>query len=188
MDNNRTELESWINDYTEEMLRRAIYKVSNEEDAQDLVQDTFMAASKGIANFQRKSSPKTWLFTILNNKITDYYRKNGRAPKTADIDSISFFFDNYGEWNETQKPNNWDVDDTEQHLLDNLEFIEVLNYCIENLPQKFNEVVKQKYYSTKKTAEICKDLGISSTNIWQIMHRAKLALRKCIEKNWFIDN
>ncbi len=186
MQNAETDINQWVNDYTEELLRRASYKINNHEDAKDIVQETFLAAAKSLDKFQGKSSPKTWLFSILNNKIIDYYRKNSKKPKTSDIDTVSFFFDNDGGWNAPQKPNNWEIQDNEQHLLDNYEVIEVLNYCIENLPEKFNTVIKSKYYTKKKTEEICQELGISATNIWQIMHRAKLRLRGCIEQNWFV--
>ena len=57
------------------MYSRAFLKVSNAEMAADLVQDTFLAATEKMESFKKDSSPKTWLFSILNNKIINYYRK-----------------------------------------------------------------------------------------------------------------
>ncbi len=166
------------------MLSWTAYKISNTEDVKDVVQDTFFSVAKNISKFNEKSNPKTWIFSILNNKIADFYRKQYKNAKSANFDSLSFFFNENGEWKKDKSPKEWEIDD-EQNLLDNLEFIEILNYCIENLPDKFNSVIKLKYYTEKNTQEICQEIGINTTNMWQIMHRAKLKLRHCLESNWF---
>lgn len=175
-------LNEWVNNYTEELLSRAVYKVSNLESAKDLVQETFLAAVKNIKSFKQKSNPKTWLFSILNHKISDFYRKKYQQDKKVNID-ISLFFTENGDWIHEKQPHIWQ--NQEKNLLDDLVFIEVLNYCLEHLPHKFNALIKMKYYANKTSAEICQELNISSTNMWQIMHRAKLKLRECVENGWF---
>ncbi len=179
-------LNNWVNIYTEQLLSRAMHKLSNSENAKDIVQDTFLAAAQNFKNFKNESNPKTWLFSILNNKISDFYRKRYRQDTKLDFDVFSAFFTSDGEWNSNNQPLNWQNQET--NLLDDLEFIEILNYCIENLPNKFNTVIKMKYYSEKKSKEICQELEINTTNMWQIMHRAKLKLRDCVENGWFKRN
>lgn len=186
MQSTNNKINDWVNIYTEELLTWTMYKVSNTENAKDIVQDTFLAVAKGIDKFNEKSNPKTWIFSILNNKISDYYRKKYRQDTKIDIDIFSTFFSKDGEWNSAKEPQNWQND--EKNLLDDLEFIEILNYCLEHLPNKFNTVIKMKYYSDKKPKEICQELEISTTNMWQMMHRAKLKLRDCIETGWFKNN
>jgi len=185
MQNNQNTLNEWVNSYTDELLKQAVYKISDVENAKDIVQETFLAAAKNIGTFKQKSNPKTWLFSILNNKISDYYRKKYRQDTKVNID-ISSFFSESGDWINEKQPQNWQ--NNEKNLLDDLAFIEILNFCLENLPEKFNSVIKMKYYSEKNAEAICQELEISSTNMWQIMHRAKLKLRECIENGWFKNN
>ncbi len=185
MQNSNKKINDWVNNYTEELLTWTMYKVSDAENAKDIVQDTFLAVAKNIGAFEEKSNPKTWIFSILNNKINDFYRKKYRQDTKVDVDILSSFFKN-GEWNSEKEPQNWQNNET--NLLDDLEFIEILNYCLEHLPNKFNTVIKMKYYSDKNPKEICQELEISTTNMWQMMHRAKLKLRDCIETGWFKNN
>ena len=186
MQKNHDQINEWVNTYTEELLSWTMHKISDSESAKDIVQDTFLAVAKSVDQYKLESNPKTWIFSILNNKISDYYRKKYRQVSKADYDILSSFFTEHGEWIPDKQPQHWQND--EKNLLDDLEFIEILNYCLEHLPHKFNAVIKMKYYSEKKPAEICQELDINSTNMWQMMHRAKLKLRECIENGWFINN
>ena len=73
-------LSQWVESYTENLHSWAFHKVSDGELAKDLVQDTFLAAAEKIESFKGDSSPKTWLFSILNHKIIDHYRKKVNQP------------------------------------------------------------------------------------------------------------
>lgn len=179
----REKINNWIETYTEEMLSWTTYKVSNPEHAKDIVQDTFFAIVKNINSFQHKSNPKTWIFSILNNKIVDYFRKKYKTPVKSDVDVYTNFFNKDGEWISDKKPKDWLEDETE--LLDDFDFNKIFNYCIDNLPEKWNALVRMKYLMNKKSEEVCQELEISTTNMWQMMHRAKLKLRSCLEINWF---
>lgn len=177
------ELSEWVNNYTQELYSWAFHKTSNTELAQDLVQDTFLAAAEKINTFKGESSPKTWLFSILNNKIIDHYRKKINQPVAFEDQLFSTFFDAAGDWQTTRRPREW-KDADEKHILDDDEFQKVLNNCLETLPEKWNVAVKLKYLTEKNGEEICQELGITSSNFWQIIHRAKLQLRECVDKNW----
>ncbi len=183
---NEVNITQLVNDYTDELLSWASYKVSDIELAKDLVQDTFLAASEKFHSFKGDSSPKTWLFSILKFKIIDHYRAKVIRPFNYEKHTVSKFFSDEGEWLPDRKPGNWDVD--ESSLLDNVDFNEVLKECIEILPEKWSLSVKLKYLMSKKGEEICQELGITPSNYWQIMHRAKLQLRECIESNWFSES
>ncbi len=180
----KDELSAWVEEYTSELYSWAYHKVSNDVLAADLVQDTFLAAAEKIASFKGDSSPKTWLFSILNHKIIDHYRKKVNRIETWEEQSFSGFFDAGGSWVETHKPKHWDEED-EKHLLDNDEFQQVLEKCMDALPEKWSACVKLKYLTEKNGDEICQELNITPSNFWQIVHRAKLQLRDCVEKNWY---
>ena len=178
-----TTIESLVNQFTDDLLSWASYKVSDTELAKDLVQDTFLAATEKIASFKGESSPKTWLFSILNYKIIDHYRAKIKRPLKLETQTFSNFFSDDGEWRPDKKPQDWHND--EKHLLDDADFQSILKECMDALPEKWNTCVKLKYLMNKNGEEICQELGIAPTNFWQIMHRAKLNLRDCVESNWF---
>ncbi|WP_418262403.1 RNA polymerase sigma factor [Flavobacterium faecale] len=81
VENSKTVLEKWVHQFSDELYSWALYKTSSKETAEDLVQETFLAAYNKIDSFQEKSQPKTWLFSILNNKVVDYYRLSARTTK-----------------------------------------------------------------------------------------------------------
>ena len=173
----------WVEDFTRELFLWALHKVSDAELAQDLVQDTFLAAAEKIEKFKGESSPKTWLFSILNHKIIDYYRKKINQSVSFENQSIATFFDANGNWQESKRPGQWKEDD-ERNILDDYEFQMVLKKCLEALPDKWNIAVKLKYLTDKNADEICQELGVTPSNFWQIIHRAKLQLRDCVDRNW----
>lgn len=177
------DLSDWVAQYTEEMYKWASYKTSSVEMAEDLVQDTFLAAAEKLSTFKGDSSPKTWLFTILNNKIIDYYRKKVNQPLKMDNQVLIGVFDEDEGWRPEKQPKEWHSD--EGHLLDDVAFQNVLKKCLEALPEKWNLSVKLKYLTGKNGEEICQELNITPSNFWQMVHRAKVQLRDCIETNWF---
>lgn len=181
---NKTEkLTSWVALYTEEMVRWAFLKTSSIEIAKDLVQDTFMVAAEKFDSFQGKSSSKTWLFAILNHKIIDYYRKKVKQPMVSGEKLFSEVFDENGSWQSNRVPTDWHEE--EDHLLDNDDFNKVLKSCMDALPEHWHICVRMKYLLSKSGEEICQELNITPSNYWQIIHRAKLQLRSCVEQNWF---
>lgn len=178
-----TMLSEWVDLYTRDLSSWALYKVSDSELARDLIQETFLAAAENIQRFKGDSSPKTWLFAILNHKIIDHYRSKTREPIKLENQLFSQFFDQDGDWKADKRPLDWHEEDPK--LLDDNEFQAVLKDCLDALPETWNTCVKLKYLMNKKGEDICQELDISPTNFWQIVHRAKLQLRGCIEENWY---
>lgn len=176
-------IKSWVELYSDSMYSWALFKTSSKETAEDLVQETFLASVQFFNKFKGDSSPKTWLFSILNNKINDHYRNSYRKPTVGNNLSLETLFDSYDQWKSDQKPKQW-TDDTE-HLLDNIEFQKILQNCMSKLPDSWHSAIQLKFMEEKNGEDICQELGITNTNFWQILHRAKLQLRKCIEINWF---
>lgn len=176
-------LTNWVKLYTRDMYAWASKKVPNPAVAEDLVQDTFLIAAEQFANFRGDSSPKTWLMGILKNKIAEHYRNVIRENTVSGLPETDHFFNTNDHWSRTQHPQSW-TGETE-HLTDNPEFNKVLDACIEYLPRAMNACIRLKFIGDKNGEEICLELGISSANYWQLIHRAKLQLRRCLEKYWF---
>lgn len=184
--NSHSAISQWLAKYGDDMYSWAHYKTSSKETAEDLVQDTMISAFKSFDKYKPGSNPKTWLYTILNNKIIDYYRASNTQKSVNETTLLGKKveddnFDSNGMWNRVQDPL-WA--NTEEHLLDNPAFLTVLTGCINKLPQNWKGVVVGKYIHHKKGSEICKELGITSSNLWQMAHRAKLQLRTCLDQNW----
>ena len=93
------------------------------------------------------------------------------------------YFDKNEQWKNNEQPQSWDH--MENHLLDNKEFNSILQSCMADLPEHWRSAVHLKYIDQQKGELICQELGISPTNFWQVLHRAKLKLRRCLETNWF---
>ncbi len=184
-------IKSWVEAYSDKLYSWCLYKTNSKEIAEDLVQDTFMAAFQAINKFEGKSDPKTWLFSILNNKIADHFRKLYRNPTITESEirqssEASFFesyFDGNGSWLKEQRPKAWQKEDA--LLLDNTIFVKVLQSCMNKLPPDCYAAVQLKYLEGKKGEIVCQELQITPTNFWQILHRARLQLRRCLEINWF---
>ena len=184
----KIEIKSWVEKYSDELYSWASYKTSSKEIAEDLVQDTFLAAIKSYDGFHHKSNPKTWLFAILNNKINDYYRSQIKNQGSYSIENLKDSdvspFDESESWKRTKTPGNWEIEN-DTHLLDDEHFRKTLEDCLNELPRNWSLAVKMKYLSDKDAKIICQELNITTSNYWQIIHRAKLQLRECIEFNWF---
>ena len=178
------ELEKWIDDYSKALLDRAYYLLSDKEDAKDVVQEVFLSAYKSKGSFQGKSSPLTWLTSILHHKIADIYKK--RYNGNTQLFSVDHFFDKHGEWIETDVADPWEQDDyAVSALLNNADFYQVLNECLERLPRQWLMVVNKCYLQEQKATEICRELNLSTANYWKLLQRSRLQLRKCIDIHWF---
>ncbi|MBL4708594.1 MAG: sigma-70 family RNA polymerase sigma factor [Flavobacteriales bacterium] len=184
---------NWVENYADYLYSYAIIKVNDDEKAKDLVQDTFVSAIENQNTFRGQSVERTWLTSILKNKIIDYYRKmstkNEIRVKESDeeYEHRDSFFEtvgsNEGMWNPDARPQNWSSD--YQTPVENEEFYTILQACLGKLPQKWAMVFSLKSIDGYSSKEICKELNLSASNYWVLMHRAKLQLRGCMEINWF---
>lgn len=171
-----------VNTYTKDLFAYTFSKVQQKEVAEDIVQDTFLSAYQSYEKFEGKSNAKTWLFSILQHKIADYFRLKYKAVKEVHIDVIEQFFDENDRWKPEYRPQDWG---NEKALLDDPEFAKTLKGCFEHLPEKWSSAVKLKYLEEHDADGICNQLEITKANFWQIIHRAKLQLRNCLELKWF---
>ena len=176
--------DKWIDNYADYMYNYAVVRVNNGDLAKDLVQDTFFAGLRSAKNFQGKSTERTWLVSILKRKIIDHYRKINSKKGQAEV-RMNFYDDgeNEGNWLEERVPQSWD--NQSEKSIENEELKSQLESCIDALPEKYAMVFRMKTIQEFETEEICKELDITASNLWVIIHRARTQLRKCMEDNWF---
>lgn len=173
---------SWVSRFADELYSFAKWKVNDEELAKDLVQETFLAAFRKADEFRGDSTERTWLFAIIKNKILDHYRNKYRKQPTDTIPADDDLFTSNGAWKKDALPQNWQSKEVD--ALRHKEFFIVLNKCKDNLTNQQQLVFAYKYLEDKDADEICKDMDISSSNYWVLLHRARVQLRACLEKNW----
>ncbi len=174
----------WIVLYADYLFNYAITRVDDQDLAKDLVQETFFSGIKGKDNFRGQAAERTWLVSILKRKIIDHYRKINSVKGQKEV-RMNFYEEgkNRGSWIEERVPQNWGNDAEKE--IENSELKDALDACINNLPEKYRMVFLLKTVQKYETDEICNELGITASNLWVIIHRARIQLRNCIEKNWF---
>ncbi|WP_353778911.1 sigma-70 family RNA polymerase sigma factor [Winogradskyella sp. 3972H.M.0a.05] len=184
MANHQIEPNKWIERYSDYLFNYTISRVNDRDMAQDLVQDTFLAGLKSMANFKGEASERTWLISILKRKIIDYYRKinsnKGKAEVRMSYNSDS---ETEGDWLEERVADPFDK--TAEDTIENSELGMAIHDCIGKLPEKQATVFKMKTLLGYETEAICNELDITASNLWVIIHRARTAMADCLEKNWF---
>ena len=170
-----------VENHSDYLLSFAMTKLNDIDLAKDLVQDTLVSALTKLDTFEKRSKLRTWLTSILNRKIIDHWRK----AETRYTDPISSFFDQdekKGHWlMEKSASGNFEtiVDDISKK-----ETIVELGDCLDALPEKWRGIIASKFLEEKESEQVCNDFDITSSNLWVIMHRAKLLLRDCLKNKW----
>ncbi len=178
--------EKWIERYGDELYHYALSLLGRESDAEDAVQETFTSALRSRQNFSGQSSEKTWLFGILKHKIADHFRRESRYLVVEDFEDEEGFprdFLENGKW--SHPPSDWGQPELS---LENWQFWKIFGECMKGLSPGLSRVFLLKVLEEKSMEEVCQELGLSTTNGGVRMYRARLALRKCLEKKWFEKN
>ncbi|MBT9501331.1 MAG: sigma-70 family RNA polymerase sigma factor [Burkholderiaceae bacterium] len=167
-----------------QLMRFAQMQLKNEAWAEDAVSETLLAALERPQAFAGQSQLKTWLVGILKHKLIDQLRKHTREVSTttaddeADLDEPLFAAD--GHWREA--PQDWG---DPEHCLRQADFFAVLEACVDKLPGVQGRLFMMREWLELDTDEICKELAITPTNLWVMLHRARLRLRDCLQLSWF---
>ena len=167
------------------LLRYARNQLRNDAWAEDAVSETLLAALEKPQAYTGAAQLKTWLVGILKHKVIDQIRRHRREvsitsddDEREDLDALLFKPD--GHWQET--PADWG---SPSAALGQRQFFEVLETCMEHLPGQQGRVFMMREWLELDTDEICKETGLSATNLFVLLHRARLRLRECLQVNWF---
>jgi len=167
-----------------QLMRFARAQLRNDAWAEDAVSETLLAALERPQSFAGQSQLKTWLVGVLKHKLVDQLRRQSREATlltTDDGDDLDeSLFDASGHWREA--PRDWG--DPEASCRQR-QFLEVLEACVDRLPPVQGRVFMMREWLELDTDEICKALAITSTNLWVLLHRARLRLRECLQADWF---
>jgi RNA polymerase sigma-70 factor (ECF subfamily) len=169
------------------LMRFAVLQLRDEQSAEDAVQDTLLAAFEGAEKFAGRAQLRTWVVSILKNKIVDRIRKRSREAPLAEVgdseaDDFDALFAADGHWQE--KPSNWG---NPEAALQQSRFYDVMELCMNALPENLARVFTMREILEMETEEICKELAISTSNCWVVLYRARMRLRECLQLKWFSE-
>ena len=186
--NSESDPSRWVDLFGDYLFRFALLRVHDRVLAEDLVQDTFLAALKDRHKYAGNAALRTWLTGILKNKIVDQFRKTSKSLTKlsgfyqAEMDQC---FDGDDHWRIKQPtaPKPW-IMEPESKLV-RREFRLQLKACLDKLPEKLRQVFCLRDIDGMASDEICARLDISKANLWTLMHRARFSLRRCLDLHWF---
>jgi len=175
---------AWVELHGDYLYNFAIGQVRDPLVAQDLVQDTFLAALKARERFSGNSSERTWLVSILRHKIMDHLRMQYRRPTIAlDVGGEASDGDAWGEsmvWVHEVA-----ADCLEPHRrLELDEFRESLQQALGRLPARLAQVFEMYEMNECSGREVCEAVQISEQNLWVMLHRARKQLREELASWW----
>lgn len=183
-----TDLAKFADDVAESrsyLVRFARLQLRNDAWAEDVVAETMLAALEKPQSFGGRSSLRTWLVGILKFKIIDCLRANSRevassvnSDEDAELEDLLFVPDGHFRGDTYDWPN-------PEQTLNSKQFLEVLDVCINQMPPTMGRVFLMREWMEFSTDEICKELQITSSNAWVLLHRARLRLRECLQLKWF---
>lgn len=180
--------EAWVDEHGDYLYSYALLRLRDRELAEEIVQETFLAALKACRNFAGQSSERTWLVGILKHKIVDHFRRANRERPVADFESAgdeSFHESGEwaGHWTREGAPKEWANDPSQ--LVEQQEFWEVFHRCLGQLPPRLAQAFTLREIDGFSSDEICNLLSISPNNLWVMLHRARALLRRGLEEHWF---
>jgi len=190
-DSPRLDPARWLEEYGDFLYSMAYLRLHDPAAAEDAVQETLLAAWKSRERFAGLSSEKTWLAGILKKKIVDQLRRAFRDGSNQDpgdgedIEDAGYYPSGKykGHWIAREGPTAWG--DNPQDALERQEFWAVFEQCLGLLPPRLSAVFVLYELEEMPADDICRELGITPTNLWVMLHRARKRLRLCLEQRWF---
>jgi RNA polymerase sigma-70 factor, ECF subfamily len=178
----------WLDEYGNYLFRYALMRVRDSAIAEDILQETLLAAFSSSQSHAGLSSERSWLVGIMKHKVVDYFRRAGRMTQfqlTTDEGESEFEIAGpwRGHWREDQAPVSWSTDAAA--ALESREFWEIFDRCLSQLPQQIAIAFTLREIDGLNANEICEILEITPNNLWVILHRGRVKLRRLLEVEWF---
>ena len=168
-----------MEEFADSLFCYAMAKTGDTTIAEDLVQDTFVAAVSRRDSFRNQSAVLTWLLAILKRKIADHYRKQSREPTEQMSD------DTQRKHSRENAPSTKRWCDDPAQICEDREFWKTFNRCVDKLPSTLSEAFILREVNQQSLEEVRELLGVSATNLSMRLHRSRMAIRDCLNKNWF---
>lgn len=178
--------DAWLDEHGAALYKYALVHTRDEYKAEEAVQETLLAALQARDRFSGESSVRTWLIGILKHKIMDMFRRDAREVQLEDPDDAEVgdplteeIFKPNGHWQD--KPSDWG---NPEEMLERGQFMAILQRCLDALPPRLARLFMLREVMEENTENICQELAITPTNLWTMLYRARLGLRRCLDRNW----
>ncbi|MEO0475215.1 MAG: sigma-70 family RNA polymerase sigma factor [Planctomycetota bacterium] len=176
----------WLSRHGDALYAYALSRVSRADVAEDLVQDALLSALRNADTFAERSQERTWLIGILRHKVVDYFRKRQRQTQLKEAEfekrqGTLGLFNKRGRW--AKRPCEWKDDPAS--VYEDKEFWVIYEMCRTRLPGPLSEAYILRELEGFSVEQACNLLDITATNLSVRLHRARLALRECLERHWF---
>lgn len=185
-------VERWLAEHGDYLFRYAKSRVLDGGMAEDLVQETLVTAYQGVGKFRGDSSERTWLTGIMRFKVMEYFRRRARewekVESVGDSDPRDSWFDEAGHWVGRPEVAGMDWEPDPSIHLDRKEFWDILHHCLKRLPARTAAAFVQREVEFLDPGDIQANLGITQSNLWVLLHRARNQLRRCIQSFWKADD
>lgn len=173
-------LAGWVDNHSDALYRFALSKVNDQNDVEDLLQETFLAALNAHSKFRGDSSVRSWLIAILRLKIYDHYRKKGARGENFEL----LPREDLPDRRESLRAWNGDA----ARALENEELWRQFRECTDSLPATLSQAFLMREMDGLSTKTVCEILKIKPGNLSMRLYRARTLLRDCLDKNWFQRN
>lgn len=179
--------EDWLTDHGSALYKYALLHTRDGHRAEEAVQETLLAALQARDRFSGKAEVRTWLIGILKHKIMDMFRRDTREVPLEDPDEpvgdadplAEEIFKSDGHWR--NRPSDWG---NPVEMLERGEFMTILQRCLDALPPRLARLFMLREVMEEDSENICQELAITPTNLWTMLYRARLGLRRCLDRNW----
>jgi RNA polymerase sigma factor (sigma-70 family) len=170
----RLEPERWLENHGDILWKMAIGRLRNAEEAEEVVQETFLSALAAAATFEGRSSERTWLVSILLRRVADRQRKRYTRAATQTV-AMEQEFDDTGHFVRPAR-------ELDASPADRTELTKLLDACLEKLPELLWAAFHLREVLGMPVPAVCQELGIEANNLGVRLHRARQQLRLCVER------
>jgi RNA polymerase sigma-70 factor (TIGR02943 family) len=180
------DVNSWVDQHGDALYRYTLLRLRDSESAEEVVQETFLAGLKAVAQFSGKGTERAWLLGILKRKIVDHVRKRSRGAVGASDeaeDVTELLFDTKGNWKSDPRM----FGDQPSAALERNEFWRVFHDCLSRLPNRQADAFALRELEGFSTPEIQQEMDVSATNLGVMLYRARMRLSNCIQSHWRSD-
>ena len=172
---------TWVDLHGDTLYRYALSRLRNPDAAEEVVQETFVAALHSLDQYSGRGEEGAWLLGILKRKIVDCVRRRNRPDSATGAemgaDPSETFFEEKGNWRFDPRVAKMRPD----ARLERDEFWETFRGCLKGLPPRQADVFSLREMEELSSHDICKELQITASNLWVLLHRARLHLMRCMK-------
>ncbi|MEN8347234.1 RNA polymerase factor sigma-70 [Acinetobacter nosocomialis] len=181
---------AFLQDLRQQMIKFAFLQLSSLPQAEDVVQEALTSAFQHLDSFKGRAAFKTWVFSILKNKIIDVLRQKSRLVAISELFkdeeselSVDELFDASEHWHKYEAPQAWQ---SPEEMIEQSDFWIIFEACLDHLPAKYAQVFMMREVIELSSNEICSKLELSISNFNVLMYRSRTRLRECLENKWLL--